>query len=153
MMNHPRDTASLRSRGMSQVGGKDEKGLQQGQRQNDHHYHGERAPEFPGLTRDKKQWDEGHDIGQNAEGHGAGNLAGSHDGRGHPVAVFPTCLVDIFANHNGIIDNDAKHHEEPKQGNHVDAHSEHRQEQDSADEGDDHAGHDPKRQSELKEQR
>ncbi len=132
--------------------GKDEEGFYQRHKQNRNDYHRDHADEFThGATDEEQRRKSGHRR-KNRENHRHAHLLGAGDGRrqvgGAPLSMF----VDVFSDHDGIIDHDPQGEDKGKQGYHIDRNAQGGHEKQRAEKGDGDAEHHPHGEADFQKQ-
>ena len=115
-----RPAGMIQIRQVTEMGGQQEKTLQQGNQQagNDHgRQDGDKLPQHPADMRQRQKGNHGGDNSrQHRQAHFGGTVHGRLQGRLAPLPVH----IDGFPHHYGIIDDNTQHHNKPEQGDHID---------------------------------
>ena len=136
------------------MGRKDQLGLDQGEDQGADDHQADTTPDLPVDPGHHQHGDEGHDGGEDAEGDRNGDLLGPPDGAVDPESVPLRDGIDVFPDHDGIVDHDTDDDEEAEKGDHVDGdvHEGHGHQPEGAEEGKGNAEADPDGQLQAEEE-
>jgi len=111
---------SLPGAGVSQMGGKHEERLDQGEGQAGDHDHRDDAHHPPRRSRHEEHGDEGHDGGKNPEDHRHRDPLSAGDRPREWLGPALLLGVGVLSYHDGVVHHDSQHHDEGHQRDEID---------------------------------
>ncbi len=135
------------------MSGQNELGLNQREQHDRDDYRRNVGKNLAQPAFDKMQWHECGDGGQHAESHRDRDLASATDCCFDTAAVPTHVRIDVLTRHDGVVDEDAEHDNEPEGAHHVQADAKVMQDDERAEKADRNAEEYPDTDGRPQEQR